>query len=82
MFCITAHELVYATGAVDKFLFAREERVRRTGDFEFYQRVSNPVDFDGVFCRYRGAGDERIVIGHIFEYDRTVILWVNAFFHI
>ena len=44
---VTAHELVHAACGVDEFLLAGEEGVRRTGDFQFHQRIGHAIDFDG-----------------------------------
>ena len=55
---VTAHELVYATCGIDKFLLAGEERVRGTGDFELNQRISHAIHFDCLLCGYSRAGNE------------------------
>ena len=59
---VAAHELVDAAGGVDELLFAGEEGVRRAGDFEFYQRISNAINFDGFFCSDSRACDEDFFI--------------------
>lgn len=64
---VTAHELVYAAGGVDEFLFAGEEGVRRAGDFKLDQRIFFAVDFDSFFRCDSRTGDKDFVVRHVFE---------------
>ena len=49
-FSVTAHELIYTTGSIYQFRFARIERMGRTGNFQFNQWISNTIDFYRIFC--------------------------------
>lgn len=70
---VAAHELVYAASCVDQFLLTSEERVRRTRDFEFYERVSNAVDFDCLLSSDSRASDESFAVRHIFENNLAIV---------
>ena len=48
--CVAAHELIYTTGGVNQLRLTSVERVRRAGDFQFYQRISFAFKFDCLLC--------------------------------
>ncbi len=78
---VAAHELVHTTGSVHQFGFACVERMRRTRNFEFYQRISYPINVDGFFRSDSRARDENLFVRHIFECHGTIAFWMNSFFH-
>ncbi len=78
---VAAHELIYAAGGVNQFGFAGVERMRRTRNFEFYQRISYPINVDGFFRSDSGTRDEHLFVRHIFECHGTIAFWMNSFFH-
>ena len=76
------HELINTSCSVHQFRFSRVKRMRRTGNFQFYQRISNTIYFDGFFGVYSRAGNELIAIRHIFKNHLTVTFRMNSAFHI
>ena len=47
---VATHKAIYASGCVYELLLTRIERVRSTGYFYFYYRVSFPFKFYGIGC--------------------------------
>ena len=67
---VAAHELINTTCGVNEFALTSIERVRGTGDFDFYHWVSFAFEFQ-----------EHIAVGHVLEHDGAIVFWMNSFFH-
>ena len=80
-FAVTAHKLINTSGCIYQLVLTCIERVRTTGDFKFNQRIGFTFKLYGVVCFASRARKKHIAVAHIFEYHRTVIFWMNAFFH-
>ena len=79
---VTVHELIYATSSVNQLAFASVEWVRRARNFEFYQRISYPINVDGFLRSYCRTGDKYIFVRHVFKCYGTIAFWVNSLFHL
>lgn len=79
---VLLRELLDATSGVDELHLARIERVRRSADFHFHERIFFAIiQLDVLFRTHRGVDDELRSCRCILEYNRT-ILWVDVFFHL
>ena len=79
---VAAAELVDASCGVDELLLAGEEGVRGGGDFKLHQGILLAVDLDGLTGSDSRAGDENLLVRHVFENDLTVVGGMNIFLHL
>jgi len=78
---VAAHELINTSCRVDELALTGVERVRGTGDFDFYHWVSFAFEFYGVVCLCGRLRKEHIAVGHVTEHDGAIVFWMNSFFH-
>jgi len=78
---VAAHELINTTSRIDELALTSVERVRGTGDFDFYHRVSFAFEFYCVIRLCRRLREEHIAVGHVLEHDGAIVFWMNSFFH-
>lgn len=79
---VLVHELINASGGVNKFQLTREERVRSVGDFKLYNRILITVGVgNGFFGGCAALGEHHGVVRHILEYNQAVIFGMDSFFH-
>lgn len=82
LFLVALAEFLDSPRRIHEHGFPGIERVGCMGNLHLYQRI-----FLSIFpnCSlFRGgsrAGQKRIVIGHIFEYNQAVIFGMNVLFH-
>ena len=76
-------EFVNSTGCIHELRLACVERVALVADLHLNQRVFVSVfPLDGLFCLCRGLAQERVLVAHVFEHDQTVVVGMDAFFHL
>lgn len=75
-------EAIDTTFGVDNLFFTGKERVRRTRNVHFDERVGVAIfpfdSFVGLSRRLRQKRKARLIVA---KYDRAVVLWVNTAFH-
>ena len=47
---VAAHELINTTSCIHQLRLTSIERVRSVRDLDLYQRISNAIDLDRLFC--------------------------------
>ena len=76
-------EFVNSTGCIHELRLACVEGVALVADLHFNQRVFVSVfPLDGLFCLCRRLAQERVLIAHVFEHDQTIVVGMDAFFHL
>ena len=82
MFGVFVAEFIHTTGGVNQLHLTGEEGMGGIGDFQLDQRVLFSVfPHDSVFRLNSRFGQKCGFIRHIFKNNRSVILWMNVFFH-
>lgn len=80
--CKLLVEFVNPSSSIDKLHLTGEERMRTVGDFQLDEWILLAIfPGNGVFRSSTAASQEGFIGGKILENDKTVILWMDIFFH-
>lgn len=76
-------EFVDATSGVHKLRFARVKGVTHVTHLHLDQRVLVAIfPLDGFLGFSCGFAQKRIFVAHVLEYNQTVVVGMDAFFHL
>ena len=79
---VLVHELVDAAGGVNELQLASEEGVRGVRDFELHYGILLTVGVGyGLLGVGTALGENHVVVGHVLEDHKAIVLGMNSFFH-